>query len=116
MAPLTFSYRYEWRGETPDYLVFRKRPIVGADLFANELMDPVKGHIYDLDRDQCLIHTNCDCRVYVICFAKFNRHRIASTAGWVPQVRKAVRFLQQQFQRIEDTAKNGDFSWFLMEG
>ena len=76
-------------------------------------MDPVKGHIYDLDRDRCMVHQKCDCKLYVSCFAILNSELFASTAGSVPTVRKAVTFFKEQLNKIVESANNPEVYWVL---
>ena len=115
MVTISFVYLYRWQGDAPNCLTIKDGQASHQNLFNSELMDPVKGHLYDLDHDRCLVHQQCTCKLHVTCLALLNSRLFASTSGSVPTVRKAVQFFQAQLNNIVESANNPDVYWILHE-
>ncbi|MDH5786974.1 MAG: hypothetical protein OEZ40_01600 [Candidatus Bathyarchaeota archaeon] len=68
---MKFEYVFQWVGEFPKCIVVDGKGFIrGQSLFQEAISDPVKGHIWDLEKNNCLVHNGCNCVLIVWITAK----------------------------------------------
>jgi hypothetical protein len=63
MGELTVETRFQLLGQKPENsIVFNKdNQILNQNILQQYIADPVKGHVWDLNRNLCLTHEKCSC-------------------------------------------------------
>jgi hypothetical protein len=65
---MKIKYEFRWVGAHPNCSIFHGDRIHGQSITQEAITDPVKGHLWDLKYNNCMVHESCDCvlLVYVI--------------------------------------------------
>lgn len=82
-----------WSGKPPKCAVVQGNRIEGQDVMQDKLGDPVKGHLWDLKRDKCLVHDRCNCKLYVFLHAEITK------VGNLATVRKHVKEIEELLEK-----------------
>lgn len=101
---MNLTYKYEWRGKAPDCLVVRDGVILDQNVFNEALTDMVKGHLYDLNHDKCLVHEHCNCHVLVTAYIKLDSGFTHELYGTVPMIREKAEavFMWKHYMKLND--------------
>jgi len=52
-----------WLGKPPECMKLKGNVIDDQSIFQDVLADPMKGHLWDLKKNKCLVHEGCDCQL-----------------------------------------------------
>lgn len=55
---------FVWVGDPPKCEAVEGVYIYNQDIKQDELFDPVKGHLWDLNGNNCLVHGVCECKLW----------------------------------------------------
>jgi len=93
---------FEWYGEPPRCEAVQinaagTRGIIrGQTVFQEAITDPVKGHLWDLKNDKCLVHQNCDCKLLIHVFIyDLELFSISEGTENIAKRLEAVRMIEQ---------------------
>ena len=83
-----------WLGKPPKCMKVKGNVIDDQSIFQNALADPMKGHLWDLEKNKCLVHENCDCQLAVHFTAEVV---LSGTVQRVREYAKKLKKLEEEF-------------------
>jgi len=91
------KHKIRWVGDYPKNtaVIDGEGYVKDGGIFQDVITDPVKGHLWDLKRNKCLVHPVCDCKLYVTTHVTF------SLFGRVSEVQKQMMPILEARDKLE---------------
>lgn len=83
-----------WLGEPPKCMKVKGNAIDDQSIFQDMLADPMKGLLWDLEKNKCLVHDSCNCQLAVHFTAEID---FRGTVERVREYAKRLKALDDEF-------------------
>lgn len=83
-----------WLGKPPKCMKLKGNVIDDQSIFQKMLADPMKGRLWNLEKNKCLVHEGCDCQLGAYFTAQI---QFGGTVERVREFAKRLKKLEDEF-------------------